>query len=569
MSVFDRNNEKDDFWDLDKLVPKKKNAKLSPFVTKPTVTDYSVDSPEDKSAKSYASDARAEERKLTDATLKSFAKTNDKVYYPENTLIKSITVKKFQEKYDFYDSFRKAAILYHDCPGEKCDFAQFYSYMPQYSQLNKAQKSYYFFWRSEMRQGRFIKTDYSYLYLYVYEIINLPDVIAPEKGVKLLTTLWREYRKALPRIDLYFSMWVRDYCLAHELPCPIDDIKDFIFDVIRISDFKEYYFTGIDNTSRDGVWSIIAYLSDYDWHKGFYSIVGEDKKDAEYIRRADTYKMLLEGAMRVILPNVWDACMREKEQGNLLKKSYLAFSNTLCTHSVKCKLEIEYYPLADASALRAGITSAVRYIENKLRALFGAKSRLAVKNIPMEYKELIDCYFDTVIQKSETAVKKKNVPEYEKLYEAPREKLSFAGADEIERLSWNTTMRLCDTDEYREALAEAPDTIAYVEPDLPASVTAHSEETKPNNTTVSEPEAAEKAQGADTYGLSASDIAFISALLQSSESGRGGIDDEATVERINEAFSDGFGDVIIEDTGDGFAIIEDYLEEITEWLKNI
>ena len=47
------------------------------------------------------------------------------------------------------------------------------------------------------------------------------------------------------------------------------------------------------------------------------------------------------------------------------------------------------------------------------------------------------------------------------------------------------------------------------------------------------------------------------------------MDEEAMVERINEAFSDGFGDVIIEDTGDGFAIIEDYKEEITEWLKNI
>ena len=47
------------------------------------------------------------------------------------------------------------------------------------------------------------------------------------------------------------------------------------------------------------------------------------------------------------------------------------------------------------------------------------------------------------------------------------------------------------------------------------------------------------------------------------------MDEEAMVERINEAFSDGFGDVIIENTGDGFAIIEDYKEEITEWLKNL
>ena len=555
------NNEKDDFWDIDKLVPGKKTPKQSPFVTKPTVTDYSVGVPASETPSVAQSDKRAEERKLTHLT-GTCSDTVDRVYYPEGTLIRSITVRKYKEKYDFYDSFRKAAILYYDCPAEKCDFAQFYSFMPQYSQLNRAQKSYYFYWRSEMRQGRFIKTDYSYLYLYVYEIINLPDVIRPEDGVRLLCRIWREYRAQLPRIDMYFSMWVRDYCLVHELPCPVGEIKDFIFDVIRISDFREYYFTGIGNTGRDGVWSLIAYLSDYDWHRGFRSVVGEESKDADYLRRADAYKTLLEGAMRVILPNVWEACMKEKERGTLVKKAYTAFPNTLCTHSVKCKLEIEYYPLAEALELRAGITAAVRYTENKLRALYGAKSRLSVKNIPMEYRELIDCYFDTVIRKSETAVKKKNVPEYEKLYEAPREKLSFAGADEIERLSWGTTMRLCDTDEYKDDITEPS-----VQPEA-AVPTVSASASHTHSTAVSEPESAARVQGADTYGLSSSDVAFIRALLESSER-IGGIDVEATVERINEAFSDGFGDVIIEDNGDGFAIIEDYQEEITEWLKNI
>lgn len=553
-----RNDEKDDFWDLDKLMPKKKSATLSPFVTKPTVTDYSASVPRAQ-AESTANDIkRAEERKLT-VTPPSLSKdTEDKVYYPENTLIKSITVRRYKQKYDFYDSFRKAAKLYFDCPGEKCEFAQFFSYMPQYSQLNKAQKSYYFYWRNEMRQGRYIKTDYSYLYLYVYEIINLPDVIEPERGVKLLCRLWREYRKALPRIDMYFSIWVRDYCLAHELPCPINEIQDFIFDVIRISDFKEYYFTSIGTTGRDGVWSLIAYLSDYDWHKGFRSITGEERDDAEYLRLSETYKTLLEGAMRVILPNVWDACMREKERGNLVKLSLSAFPNTLCTHSVKCKLDIEYYPLADASELRAGITAAVRYTENKLRALYGSKSRLSIKYIPMEYKELIDCYFDSVIRKSENSAKKKNAPEYEKLYDAPREKLSFAGADEIERLSWDTTMRLCDTDEYAEEEHHAPKN----EEQKPEPIQQEmSEETEQKT----EPEK----QKADSYGLSEADIAYIAALIESSERASFGIDDEATVERINEAFSDGFGDVIIENTGDGFRIIEDYQEEITEWLKNI
>ena len=546
MSFDKRNEEQDSFWDIEKLVPRKKAPKLSPFATKPAVVDYSVDSPTpEKNA------TPKEELKLNLVSKRQEECGEEFTYFPENTLIKSITVRKYKEKYDFYDSFRKAALLYFDCPGEKCEFAQFYSYMPQYSQLNKAQKSYYFYWRAEMRNGRYIRTDYSYLYLYVYEIINLPDRIEPERGVKLLCKLWREYRKALPRIDMYFSIWVMDYCLVHGLPCPISEIQDFIFDVIRTSDFKEYYFTGIGQSSRDGVWSLIAYLSDYDWHRGFNSVLAKDEGEG-LEKKSEMYKTLLEGAMRVILPTVWKECMSEKEAGKLKEISRAAFPNTLCTHQVKSRLEISYYPLADASGLRAGITSAVRYTENKLRALFGAKSRLAVKDIPTEYKELIDCYFEELIRKSEAKAKRQNLPEYEKLYDAPKEKLSFSGADEIEKLSWDTTWRLCDTDEYRDEISA--ETSASV-----TEVTVEIEDTPASTSTTT----------TDTYGLSASDIRYLAALLESSEGAGHSIDDDATVERINEAFSDGFGDVIIEDTGDGFAIIEDYKEEIYEWLKNL
>lgn len=560
MSFNDRNEEKDDFWDIEKLIPKKKTSRLSPFVSKPTVKDFYIDLPNGEqnsddearpSGELRVSGERAEcteDRKLNLDGVRKFEYGEERVYYPENTLIKSITVRKFKEKYDFYESFRKAALLYYDCPGEKCDFAQFYSYMPQYSQLNKAQKNYYFYWRHQIRQGKYIRTDYSYLYLYVYEIINLSDKVEPERGVELLCRLWKEYRKALPRIDMYFSVWVMDYCLVHELPCPIIEIQDFIFDVIRSSDFKEYYFTDIGKSGREGVWSLIAYLSDYDWHRGFASIVGKEG-DEDFAKKSDVYKTLLEGAMRVILPSVWQDCMKEKNNGKLMKISRAAFPNTLCTHTVKSRLEIEYYPLADATALREGITAAVRYTENKLRGLFGTKSRLSVKYIPMEYKELIDCYFEELMRKSEAAKKKKSAPEYERQYDAPREELSYASADEIERLSWDTTARLCDTEEYDEE-----DGI-----DLTASTKTYD----------SVPVALTENKERNTYGLSESDIRFIAALCESSDGGEYNIDVEATVERINEAFSDNFGDVIIENTGDGFALIEDYVEEINEWLKNL
>ena len=111
MSIFDKKDEKDDFWDLDKLMPKKKSSRLSPFVTKPTITDFTSGDSKPERAGDADDVRRAEERKLT---VTPPSATVDKVYYPENTLIKSITVKKYKENYDFYDNFRKAALLYHE-----------------------------------------------------------------------------------------------------------------------------------------------------------------------------------------------------------------------------------------------------------------------------------------------------------------------------------------------------------------------------------------------------------------------------------------------------------------------
>ena len=193
-------------------------------------------------------------------------------------LIKRVTVKRRVDKYDFYESFRKAALLYYDYYTDKCDFAEFYSYMPQYSQLKDAQRSYYFYWRYMLRHGKYIRTDYSYVYLYVYEILNLPDKIPPEEGIRLLCSLWREYRKSLPRLDNYFSIWVQDYCLVHRLPCPEKELGEFLPKCIASADFKEFYLSDIKNAGEGGVLAMLAFLSDYDWTRGKF-VSGKPRED--------------------------------------------------------------------------------------------------------------------------------------------------------------------------------------------------------------------------------------------------------------------------------------------------
>ena len=161
---------KDDFWDIEKLVPKKKNT-VSTFFTKPKTVTVSVS--EDAPHKNYD----------TLLTMQPTEMKSEVVSYGnEKGLIKNVTITKFTDRYDFYGNFRKAALVYYEYKTSKCDFVPFYSYMPQYSQLNPQQKSYYFYWRDCVRRGKFIKSDYSYFYLYVYEIINLPDKIPANEG---------------------------------------------------------------------------------------------------------------------------------------------------------------------------------------------------------------------------------------------------------------------------------------------------------------------------------------------------------------------------------------------------
>ncbi len=554
MSFSDSSNEKDDFWNIEKLVPKKKSS-LSFFVSQNPTRDYTVPvSDGEDAAKTSA------ENKLSFSENAGFRTSEEEIYYPEgNGFIKRVKVIRLIDKYDFYDNFRKSALIYFDYKTDKCDFVQFYSYMPQYSQMNQNQKNYYFYWRHELRRGKYIKTDYSYLYLYVYEILNLPDRIPPEEGIKLLCDVWRAYRAVLHRLDLYFSIWIQDYCLVHKLPCPTDELSDFIFDVISVSRFKEFYLSDINKAGKGGAMAMLAYLSDYDWRRGKF-VSGPPEAQGEVRNKmAEMYRTHIEGAMTLLLRGLWDELVSEGSKASPAIVRRDSFPNSLCTHTVKSKLEIEYYPVSEAAELRRGITAAVRYTENKIRALMNVKSRLAVRELPDDYRRVIDYYFEAILDRERKKIARENSPEYEKLYDAPKEKMSFAGADEIERISWETTRRLVDTENQDADDAEnvAAEMLAVCEPETEnaaGTLTETSDDT-------------------ETYGLEMEHIEYLASYFgeafgPGSELGTTASED-GLAERINEAFFDGFGDVVLENDGSGYRIIEDYYEDIKEWLTKI
>lgn len=532
----------DTFWDLDRIMPKKK--KLTTFNTNTTPKEHSIEGDALPSS----------ETKLTIPQIEGgLEQIEERSYVPERKgLIKEVTIVRWIDKYDFYGNFRKAAILYYDYKTDKCDFAPYYSYMPQYSQLTIPQKQYYFYWRDMVRRGKFIKSDYSYLYLFVYEILNLPDKLPPKEGLDMLCKLWREYRNDLPKIDSSFAAWIQDYCLVHELHCPMDQISEFIFDVISASSLKEFYLSEIGIAGDAGTDAMIAYLSDYDFRKCKYRT--PENKEA--------YTKYMLSAMSIV---IFALMNREKPVYDSSRVAVIerdAFPRSLCTHAVKCRLKIKYTPLSQDVKLRSIVTMAVRYTENKLRAHLGVKSRLAIKDLPEEYKCLIDGYFNSLTSEKSERIKKENIPEYEALYDAPKEALSISGADKIEQESWQTTARLVGDD-----ISVEEDDIYY------SSVMTQYDAMKADsidNTLDAncENESCDGECETSAYGLSECEILLILDIIK----GRNcnfELERSETIERINEAFAESFGDVIIELDSDRYRIIEDYQEDVETWLSKI
>jgi hypothetical protein len=118
--------EKDEFWDLDKIVPNKKPV-MNGFATSIRTAEHEIPGEPDKNKA---------QRRINYKEMPLTSRNEEFSFVPDNmSLIKRITIKRTADKYDFYGNFRKAALIYYEYKMPKCDFTPFYSYMPQYTHI--------------------------------------------------------------------------------------------------------------------------------------------------------------------------------------------------------------------------------------------------------------------------------------------------------------------------------------------------------------------------------------------------------------------------------------------------
>ncbi len=585
MSESEKNPQSEnDFWNLDEYAKKpyvQRQIKQFPKSSTEAVNVESNDILINNHTQYSDSKLSKNQEKTNDSTITRFIPPhNDSIYAkkyllfeytPKNPLIKSVKV--YSEKQGEFlfpqgNLFirERRAILNRKVA--ECPHVSYYSYSPRYSQMSRAQLSWYIWWRENARKGTFLKTDESYIILYAYELATTSDDEDKSAALDMLCSLLTNYTEK--EINVVFRMMIRDlicdFCLVHGLSVPLEKLSG-IGKLITANAFLPEFFMDLSDENRTRAMDIgLSAISMYDYRKSkFYSP-----------ETSEIFKRVMNGALQSVISdeNAFDS-ITSFTNGvyGYVTAERRPFARLVNIVNRNIKLEICYYQLSN---IQSAITDAMRYSENKLREHMGIKNKLHITAINPNVKAALDVFFvknypamPTVDKRRKaTHEKEAEAHEYDRLYDVPKAEISPEHALEIERDSWSTTKILTeafsdenDIQNVDNSNQNAPELI--IQP-ISVSETIKSIATVPNTPKQIQENGlfgqikAEIGELADFINLCKSPTPTEQREFAASHS----ITVDEIVDRINECAANIFGDIILEDIGGAYAIIEDYIDQL-------
>jgi len=540
-----RQDELDRFWEIDDLLPKRRaphypsdteatEIELPRVTKKPnasaTPTQKEPIPPREQPPKTHFIPPHGpEEEALRPRPMLE--------YTPDNALIRCVRIYPWKIDYRYYEGFLRDAVRLYGVRGESCQRVPFFSYSPQYTQMNRAQLEWYLWWRELARGGDYTDTDYSYVLLYVYEIINLSGVMDAAESQRRLCEIWLRYRSIYRQLDSYLPNWICDYSLIHRLPPPDESLGIVLSDVMPHATLKEFF---VQSGGKNGyLTALLAFCSNYDYRKSkFYTKENAalfDRVIPDAVERV-THRLTCDGKLFANSGMDDSSMMRD------------AYAGALCAYRNKRRIEVQYCSFSRSHELRFLITDVVKYTENKIRAVLGVRSRLSVYALPTALRELLDGFCEESLPKRATTSKNTDTApaEYERLYDLPRTELSLSHAASIERASWETTERLV------EAFEEDSDSVATEAEAPPTPIPAAF-------VPQGDAESSDEWQKYRDYLLAAlsDDVG-----AQREAARKTGLPEEVLTDEINTLAADLLGDILLEENENGFAVIEDYRDTV-------
>lgn len=127
--------------------------------------------------------------------------------------------------------FLKQAKLLADYEDDRDYPGSVLHYFPTYQSLTDPELRGYFAWRTRLRRGDLQKTSLTYVYLYLYELINQVGAADPLDGYRKLTAFRTAYAPLDDRILPHLNRWLTDYVIYYDLePALLADTPQAVFD---------------------------------------------------------------------------------------------------------------------------------------------------------------------------------------------------------------------------------------------------------------------------------------------------------------------------------------------------
>lgn len=83
--------------------------------------------------------------------------------------------------------------------------------MATFRSLNHRQKQWYFYWRSCVLSKNYIDTDLSYIFIFVYELLNYSFNKNAAFNISMLERLRDAYSSRYNTLEKYLNRWINDF----------------------------------------------------------------------------------------------------------------------------------------------------------------------------------------------------------------------------------------------------------------------------------------------------------------------------------------------------------------------
>lgn len=459
---------------------------------------------------------------------------------------------------------------------DSADIVPFQCYFPVYNDMSVAQLRSYFTIRKMWRQGKFPDVPLSYLFVYVYETLMQIGIHQPEEGYEILQEMLAAYRTTYANLQRYLGPWLRDYVVYYNLS-------------------PRFQETFADEWHND---ALAATLSDYKDAKdsmlldALIQLSGYDPTAKVLFKKVpEKATACMTAVLRAIIPVIEHSCHHRIETfclGSRTRRQVRMFANAVFynprpvrTAEIRVSPRTRYFCqgglwakdvfICNQPLIRRTFTAIFHEADRQMRIDLGIKPLLKPGIGAAPYAAVIK---DAVSQ----WIEHERAEEARKEAERRRVSIDFSKLKKIRSDAEVVMEKLANDESEPLTPINTMETIAPAEPVAPVESTATTEAAEPEKTPeplkTTAPLKDIDSMAPTTPAVSQAappDLAFLRLFLS------GGdwrsflryhhIPEGVMVEQINDKAMDSIGDIVLEDDGNGLKLIEDYREDVEQWLK--